>query len=193
MKKLSGIIGLAFAFTGAAHAATESATVYYWTDANGVMHFSDTPVAGKTMQTKQIDIANPPAINPNPVPQASDTNTQANQQASDTNTQANQQAVIAYSLSITSPLAEETIRSNEGKIRVQSQLSPALPDNEPVNLFLNIDTTRYPCNTAALSCQADNIVRGAHQLKTELVDQSGKILASSESITIYLHQTIVAK
>ena len=193
MKKLSGIIGLAFAFTGAAHAATESATVYYWTDANGVMHFSDTPVAGKTMQTKQIDIANPPAINPNPVPQASDTNTQANQQASDTNTQANQQAVIAYSLSITSPLAEETIRSNEGKIRVQSQLSPALPDNEPVNLFLNIDSTRYPCNTAALSCQADNIVRGAHQLKTELVDQSGKILASSESITIYLHQTIVAK
>lgn len=182
MKKLSGIIGLAFAFTGAAHAATESATVYYWTDANGVMHFSDTPVAGKTMQTKQIDIANPPAINPNPVPQASDTNTQANQQA-----------VIAYSLSITSPLAEETIRSNEGKIRVQSQLSPALPDNEPVNLFLNVDSTRYPCNTTALSCQADNIVRGAHQLKTELVDQSGKILASSESITIYLHQTIVAK
>ena len=193
MKKLSGIIGLAFAFTGAAHAATESATVYYWTDANGVMHFSDTPVAGRTMQTKQIDIANPPAINPNPVPQASDTNTQANQQASDTNTQANQQAVIAYSLSITSPLAEETIRSNEGKISVQSQLSPALPDNEPVNLFLNVDSTRYPCNTAALSCQADNIVRGAHQLKTELVDQSGKILASSESITIYLHQTIVAK
>ncbi len=182
MKKLSGI-WLALCVSWFVQATDNNpSTVYYWTDAKGVMHFSDTPVPGKATQSKSVDIANPPTSNPNPVPVSSVPSGQSNGQPA-----------VTYSLNIVSPVNQETIRSNEGKISVQNELTPALPENEQASLFLYVDSTKYQCSTSALSCQGDNIDRGTHQLKTELVSQSGKILASSQPVTVYLFRTIIAK
>jgi len=65
--------------------------------------------------------------------------------------------------------------------------------DNPAQLVLYIDGNRYGCDTASLSCEAKNVERGAHQLRTELVSQNGKILASSESITVYLFRVTAIK
>ncbi|NCB59850.1 MAG: DUF4124 domain-containing protein [Gammaproteobacteria bacterium] len=180
MKRISGI-WLALGLSWAVQAANESTNVYYWTDAQGVMHFSDRPVPGKQMQRMQIEVANPPANNPNPV-----IDTSAQDQKETT-------PAIAYSLSISSPLPEQTIRDNEGRITVQNQLTPAIPEEDPAELFLYVDENRYPCDAASLSCQVSDIDRGAHQLRTELVSKNGKILASSETVTVYLFRVIAVR
>ncbi len=179
MKLLSGI-WLALGLSWAVQAADENATIYYWTDANGVTHFSDRPVAGKSAKSMQIEISNPPVNNPNPVPE---TPTEPESSV----------APVSYTLSITSPLMEETIRNNEGKFTVNNQLTPEMnPEDDPA-LFLYVDSSRYPCDATSLSCQVKDIDRGAHQLKTELISKTGKVLASSETITVYLFRTIAAK
>jgi len=90
MKIISGI-WFALGLSWAVQAANENATVYYWTDAQGVTHFSDRPVAGKPMNSKQVEIVNPPTNNPNPV-----TENTASSVVPTTPT-------IAYTLSISSP------------------------------------------------------------------------------------------
>ena len=180
MKIISGIwfvLGLSWAV----QAANENATVYYWTDAQGVTHFSDRAVAGNPVNSKQVEIVNPPTNNPNPV-----TENTASSAVPTTPT-------IAYTLSISSPQSEQTIRDNEGRISVQNQLSPAITAEDPAQLVLYVDGNRYGCSTASLSCEATNVERGAHQLRSELVSQSGKILASSESITVYLFRVTAIK
>ncbi len=173
MQRLSGI-WLALGLSWAVQAAEENTAIYYWTDANGVTHFSDRPVAGKPAQTMQVEISNPPVNNPNPVPE---TPTAAEPAVSS----------VSYTLSITSPLMEETIRDGEGKFTVSNQLTPALlPDDDAASLFIYVDSSRYPCDTATLICQVQDLDRGAHQLRTELIAKTGKVLASSETITIYL-------
>lgn len=169
--KIISVIWLMLGLSWGVHAANENTTVYYWTDANGVTHFSDTPVAGKQTQSKQVEIANPPVNNPNPIV--------------DKNTPEPKETAPNYSLSISSPLPGETIRDNEGKISVQTQITPELAV-ESAKLMLYIDAQSYPCDAKTLHCQATNIDRGAHQLRTELLSKDGKILASSESITVYL-------
>ena len=180
MKIISGI-WFALGLSWAVQAASENATVYYWTDAQGVTHFSDRPVAGNPMNSKQVEIVNPPTNNPNPVKE--DTAPATKQTP----------PPIAYTLSISSPQSEQTIRDNEGRISVQNQLSPAITAENPAQLVLYVDGNRYGCSTASLSCEAKNVERGAHQLRTELVSQSGKILASSESITVYLFRVTAIK
>ncbi len=180
MKIISGL-WFALGLSWAVQAANENATVYYWTDAQGVTHFSDRPVAGKPMNSKQVEIVNPPTNNPNPI---TDDKAAAAVPTAPT---------TAYTLSISSPQSEQTIRDNEGRITVQNQLSPALNDKDPLQLMLYVDGNRFGCNTASLSCVAMNVARGAHQLRTELVSQSGKILASSESITVYLFRVTAIK
>lgn len=177
--KITSAIWLALGLAWSVQATDENKTVYYWTDAQGVTHFSDTPVAGKSMNSKQIEIINPPTNNPNPI------------SPSDTDNSAQPTSSITYNLSITSPQSEQTIRSNEGRISVKNTLSPAV--DEAAQLMLYVDGDKVACNFASLSCETNNTPRGKHQLHTELISQSGKVLASSETITVYLMRVTAIK
>lgn len=182
--KITSAIWLALGLSWASMAANENATVYYWTDAQGVTHFSDTPVAGKPMHSKQIEIINPPTTNPNPL------NSATTDAAAQTD---NDATTIAYTLSITAPQSEQSIRDNEGRLAVQNQLTPEIAAEESAQLMLYVDANPYPCSITSLRCEVSNIARGAHQLRTELVSKSGKILASSETITVYLFRVTAIK
>jgi hypothetical protein len=43
-------------------AVATAGTVYTWTDADGVTHFSETPPADASLDTRQIEIDTPPAV-----------------------------------------------------------------------------------------------------------------------------------
>lgn len=162
-------------------AADDNTTVYSWTDAQGVTHFGDKPINGNHVAIQKVEIINPPVNNPNPI--VENTADAATAQATTT----------AYTLTISSPQNEQTFRNNSGQLTVQNQLSPALPNEEQTTLVLYIDANRHACDAASLSCAADNVERGTHQLHTELISQNGKILASSQPITVYLFRASAVK
>lgn len=151
--------------------------VYFWKDKNGVTHFSDTPPTDKPASTQQVDVINPPVAST------------AIQQSTDTPTTEVVQKTN-YTVSITSPINQETIRDNEGKIRVQVSIHPEVPQNGEV-LHLIFDGKRFGCDISSSQCMAENVERGTHEMQVELIDRSGKILASSEPVTVYLFRAIV--
>lgn len=149
--------------------------VYFWKDKNGVTHFSDTPPIDKPAMTQQVDVINPPVSSP-PIPQPTETPTAETEKKTD------------YTVSITSPINQETIRDNEGKIDVQVSIQPEAPQNGEVMQLL-VDEKRFPCNIGSGTCQSFDIERGPHQLKTELFDKSGNLISSSEVVSVYLFKT----
>jgi len=151
--------------------------VYYWKDKNGVTHFSDSPPSEQKSQSRQIDIINPP-VPALPVPQQNVVTPTQDETKSP-----------QYTLNISSPISQQTIRDNEGKINVTVNIDPETPQNGEVMQLL-VDDKRFACDIGTGSCQAFDIERGSHQLKTELFDKNGKVLASSDVVTVYLFRAI---
>ena len=156
---------------------TFAENVFIWTDSKGVMHFSDQPSLSQESIKKSVS-TNPGIDNPNLIQQTAATTTST------------QSSTIQYSLSITSPSSGSTIRDGAGDIEVSTDVSPALDNPTQYKLVLNMDGKSQDCDTTSMSCSLSDVARGAHTLQTQLLDQSGKILASSESTQIFVFRPI---
>ncbi|MCV2883737.1 DUF4124 domain-containing protein [Aestuariibacter sp. AA17] len=88
-----------------------------------------------------------------------------------------------YSLSILQPANEATIRDNNGAFHVVAELTPLVAGR--FQLFIDGELIQTQPNPR-FSLQG--IERGEHQLQVKFKHSSGKILASSPPVVIYLHQ-----
>lgn len=155
-------------------------SVYVWTDAKGVMHFSDK--ASDSQNSVKTSIESNPGIQ----------NTDSAQPApSSTGTSQSQSQVQAeYTVSISSPSAGATIRNGMGDVEVSIETSPALDNPTQYQLNVLLDGNSQTCDTTSMSCSLTNVYRGAHTLQAQLLDQNGKILASSQGITVFVFRPI---
>ena len=153
------------------------AQAYKWTDADGVVHYSDRPQPGAT----EVDLGKYSAPHGNslarkPLPRRSSA--------------ANANATSAFrysSLEVVSPAAEQTLWNIEATLSVSLALSPALQSGHQVRVYF--DGT--PQEVAGLSFQLQEVYRGAHNLQAEVVDQAGKVLIRSQPSRFYVQQTSV--
>lgn len=156
--------------------ALAPAAVYKWTDANGTVHFSDTPREG----AEEVHVAPPqtytpaqlPPITPQPEPPP---------------------APVAYTrFELTAPANEATLRDNTGDITVTFALEPALKVGRGHKLIVLLDGQAQPAakaNTVILK----NVERGTHSLQGQIVDGRGEVLMASQSVTVYLfRQSVMA-
>lgn len=149
------------------------AEIYKWVDPDGVTHFSDREHDGadrvnlQPLQTYGVAKEDQNSFNPK--------KTKEPQQA------------VNYQLSISSPANEATIRNNQGEIQVSLRLTPELEPEQKIRLLLD---GKPVAEAKALNLQILNVDRGAHKLQAELVEQSGKVLASTEIVTVYVHRPI---
>ncbi|MGY5451025.1 DUF4124 domain-containing protein [Agarivorans sp. MS3-6] len=149
-----------------AHAAN---TVYQWVDKDGVTHFSDRPQTGA--KELKVDVAPPATNGPLVTPRAP---------------LKKAEKPIKYQVSITSPSHEQTIRDNEGKISISASANPVPLNGMGYKLVLDGVPQGQITNVGYF--QLTNIDRGAHSIQVQLVDSSGKKLASSNPITVFLHR-----
>jgi len=153
------------------------AQAYKWTDADGVVHYSDRPQPGAT----EVDLGKYSAPQGNslvrkPLPQRSSTTDDDGARAS------------GYtSLAVVSPAAEQTLWNIEATLSVSLALSPALQSGHRVRVYY--DGT--PQEVAGLSFQLQEVYRGAHNLQAEVVDEAGKVLIRSQPSRFYVQQTSV--
>ncbi|MCE0559059.1 MULTISPECIES: DUF4124 domain-containing protein [unclassified Motilimonas] len=153
--------------------ANETDTVYRWVDKDGVTHYSDKKVNGA--EKVRINISPSHKI---PAPPTSITSAKPLPVAAKSNTK--------YQASITSPEHDSTIIDNTGNISVVTNVTPAFEDGQTLQLL--IDGTPVGEKHQSTTLLATNIDRGSHSLQVQLIDKNGKIIASSEIITVHLRR-----
>jgi hypothetical protein len=156
------------------------AQAYKWTDEDGVVHFSDRPQEG----AEQIQLAAP--VQPPPPPPRS-----ASSAAATTAVPATEEAgAFEYeSLTVGSPLAEETLWNIEGVLNVSLNLQPALQEGHRIRVHFD-GTPRYVNRT---SFQIQDVFRGVHNIQAEIVDESGTMMIRSMPNRFYVQQNAIAR
>ncbi|WP_318437399.1 DUF4124 domain-containing protein [Photobacterium leiognathi] len=162
-----------------AASSAQASTIYSWTDENGVVHFTDQP------QTPDAT-AYPLSV--------TEVSGNIEQTADTIATQATDVAVVEEpaktitTVSLVSPMHEQTIRNNEGIINIHAVTNSKLNSQTQAQLVLDGVVKGDP--QTELTWTLDNVDRGSHQLQIQLV-KGGKVIASSDSITVYLHRATV--
>ncbi|KFZ37675.1 hypothetical protein HR45_09660 [Shewanella mangrovi] len=155
------------------------AAIYKWVDKDGKVHFTDQPHPNAEVVELNQNTQNSVAI---PVPKPLNIGEP---------TAKTEQPAIQYQLQITSPEHDATIRSNPGELVVSVEVSPNLASGHYLQLYIDgVATTEAQ---AAPVFQLHGIERGQHQIVAKVIQQNGKVLASSSAITIYMHQAGLIK
>lgn len=152
--------------------------IYQWTDENGITHFSDDE--SKPTQAKEVEIKlTPPSI-------GSLTESRSAEPAKDSSEQGPVETLAEpIEISIAYPSDQQTLRSNSGEIKVSAALNPSLKYGFKIRLL--IDDVIYSEQIDTLF-QVTELPVGDHKLQLQIINNSGKIFATSEIITVYLHR-----
>jgi hypothetical protein len=148
-------------------------TVYRWVDENGKVHYSDTPVKNAQVFDSKENTRNEVKV--------SHGNIKSQDQAEPI-----ADADIQYQVNIVSPTEEATVRDNNGDFSAQISIFPEAPRGTLIQLVL--DGKPYGQAQTSPNFDLKAVERGEHTLIAQLVSQSGKVLASSSSRRIFLHQ-----
>ncbi|HET7587396.1 MAG TPA: DUF4124 domain-containing protein [Gammaproteobacteria bacterium] len=144
-----------------------AATLYKWTDKNGVVHYSDQPHEG----AKPVDLPGLSSFStPRPQPRSA-------------NHDKAEPAQSFKQFTVRSPRAEETVHADNGQVPVQVAINPPLQGNQ--KLVYTLDN-QHVGTTASNSITLTNIDRGTHTLKVTVVNGSGETVASAPAVTFYV-------
>jgi Domain of unknown function (DUF4124) len=162
------------ALTAVTTLACLATTVYRWTDANGVVHFSDQPGPG----AEKVPIG-PTKLygTPKPVTQ---------QQPKKNTPEAPKKAQLLHlgytSLAVTSPAAEQTFFDEP--IPVALSLSPELREGHALTWSLN----GAPLEQNAGTFTINYLDRGSYSIQATITDSGTQESASTAPVTFYVRQ-----
>jgi hypothetical protein len=145
--------------------------IYVWRDAQGVLVFSDSPQP--QVDAEEIKL-NSKAIEMKAV------------DTSDLYDIKDTVKTIKFTIDITNPTPDETIRDNTGSVHISGRIGPRFVQGHKVQLYL--DGAKYGKPQTSILFVIRNIDRGEHQLQLKLIDAKGKMLAKSKSVTFFLHR-----
>jgi hypothetical protein len=94
-----------------------------------------------------------------------------------------------YQIAISQPENHATIRDNTGSVYIAGQVMPIFKKGMKVRLLLDNAPYEKASDRAIFSLR--NIDRGEHQIKMELINEEGKVIASSKAVTFYMHRATV--
>ena len=158
-------------FAFASQAQEAKVQLWKWTDANGVVHYSDTPGPGAV----RVDLAVPQAQPPAPAPAASQSSGSI------------QVATPNYkSLTIVAPADQTSYFDADAVVNVQVESSPMLLEGDQI--FLYVDGQRFGSSGDAYTYSLPNLPRGSHTLRAVIFDANGKEKIRSALVTVYLKQ-----
>jgi hypothetical protein len=154
--------------------AAQAAVVYKWTDADGLVHYSDQPVPGaeKIMIAGQSSLGTPAGPKGGPPPAAR-----------------KPLAAIGYSqFALTSPTPEQTFFGDE-PITVHLDLVPALKEGQTI--LWHLSGQDLSDDTNATSFTLPHLDRGTYAISATLSDPATGSSQSTDSVTFYVHQPSV--
>jgi hypothetical protein len=148
-----------------------AAVIYKWTDADGVVHFSDQPVAG----AQRIVTGGAPSPNRAVAPAAPVAPPATPKPAKP----------VGYSeFSIESPTSEATYFA--GAVSVRAHLAPGLKPNHVVTWTLNGQPLEEPLD--ALEFHLDDLSRGTYNLNASVSDTDTREVLAATEVTFFVRQ-----
>jgi hypothetical protein len=151
--------------------------MWKWTDANGVVHYSDVPGPGAVMVDVNVAHGQPAATS----------SSRGEGQAEGEDAPPPAAAAGTYSsLKIVKPENGASYFEADAVVDVQMSSSPNLADGDSIYLYL--DGNRVGNSGRALGYSLHNIDRGEHSLSSVIVDQYGKEKIRSEPVVFYMKQ-----
>ena len=155
-----------------------AAPAWKWTDSEGLVHYSDTPVPGAT----RIELGTAQGFGPAQGGSAR----RAAQAAADQDSTADK---TYSSVSILSPTQQQTLWNTGGSLDVQLTTDPALRPGDRVDLVL--DGQRRNLDATSTQLTLAEVFRGVHTLAAVVIDTSGRELARSAPTTFMVQQTSI--
>ena len=168
MRLLASVLLLGCALTAGA------AEIWRWTDANGVVHYSDNPSPGAEKVTIS---AAPPPSGSGPLP-----NAPARVERPEPRPQP-----FAYTrCGVRSPAADETLHGVQA-VPIVLEVEPALQNGHRIEVSVDgARVTAWPAES--LSYTLPEVFRGSHTVQMRIVDAGGVIRCSGEPRTFHLRQ-----
>jgi len=157
----------------ATHVYCTTAKVYVWVNEKGQKVFSDTPRPGA------VEIKTKPG---NVIKSTASVETEALDITP-------QKIEETYQVVINIPKDNSTIRDNTGSVYIQGSIKPIFKRGLKIQLVLDGEPYLKPQTHTKFSLR--NIVRGEHQIKMQLLNEKGKVIALSKAITFYMHRASV--
>lgn len=150
-----------------------SAKIYVWRNETGVLVYSDTPRPGaEEVKTKKGNVIS--------------SSTKLETQILDIKTKVIKEE---YLVEINHPKDKSTIRDNTGSVYISGSIKPIFKRGLKIQLLVDEKPHLTPQTHTMFSLR--NIDRGEHQLKMELLNEKGKVIALSKAITFYMHRSSV--
>lgn len=94
-----------------------------------------------------------------------------------------------YEIIVTTPKNNATIRDNTGSVYIEGGIKPRFKAGFTIQLLLDGVPYKKPQKHSMFSLRG--IDRGEHKIKMLLLDEEGKVIASSTSVTFYMHRASV--
>jgi len=150
-----------------------SAKIYVWRNEKGVLVYSDTPRPGaeEVVATKGNVVKSSTSIET----QTLDIQTQKIKEE--------------YQVVINHPKHNSTIRDNTGSVYISGSIKPIFKRGLKIQLIVDGNPHLTPQTHTMFSLR--NMDRGEHQIKMELLNEKGKVIALSKAITFYMHRASV--
>ncbi len=148
----------------------QAAVVYKWTDADGVVHYSDQSVPG----AEKIYTAGGASAAGGPAPSNSSPAPETKKEAS---------ALGYVTFAIASPTPEQTFFGDE-VVAVNLSLEPMLKPGQTITWHLN---GKELADTSSHFVMA-HVDRGTYVIAATITDQASGESRTSDSVTFYVHQ-----
>jgi len=150
-----------------------TAKIYVWRNEKGELVYSDTPRPGaEEVKTKPGNVIK--------------SSTTVETQVLDIESKKIEEK---YQVVINHPKDNTTIRDNTGSIYISGSIKPIFKRGLRIQLILDNEPHLKPQTHTMFSLR--NIDRGEHQIKMQLLNEKGKVIALSKAITFYMHRASV--
>lgn len=166
-------------------AIAQAANVYRWVDSEGQIHYSDHPSAG----AEAVELRESSVYTPRELPDT--LQEEAAPAGEEEDPTGEQEEAVYESLRVVVPDDNETVRSNEGEVRVSMELQPGLVEGHKIRIYLDGNKASGELPTTQVTLQ--NVERGTHSLAVAVVDDTGRELIRSPASTFHLQRLAVLK
>jgi hypothetical protein len=91
-------------------------------------------------------------------------------------------------LSIVEPVDEQVIWSNEKTVSIGIAIEPQLQASEGHRLVILLDDNPIEVPAGEMPITLDEVDRGTHTLSAEVLDEEGRVMIRSDTITFHMKQ-----
>lgn len=165
---------------GVAVTSAQAAEIYRWVDAQGLPHFTHRPVEGaERISLDRIPVAD--------LHTGSDLSGEDKSGPESRGGSGPAAPTDAFRIRLLYPSDQQMVWADDRTLQVAAAIEPPLASGSGLRIAVSIGGERRAVtNRSRLAI--DDVDRGSHEIRVELIDPSGKVIARTDPVTVHVKQ-----